>query len=457
MPVAKTFGRQQDQQLETQTTEPKRTTPITANEKYNAAKENAKATGSNEDDVKYKVAVEAARNNLADKENVSDDELKAEIDKQLKIYGASKSGDELRGENGFTKTLDFGRNLINDAMLGLGNGADWLFNNTIGNLVGAVGGEEAGNSVKEFMNGEDLQGAIDIGIDIGLAALGPAGWAAMIGKNAIQQSDNIMQGFNGCKDRITREDIGGDRAALSLLEGIGGTALAAVPVLGKIRNVGKLAKAAEGAAPEVVASKSTEPMSPSTSNALRNLAEKTGVKGPVTTENPLVEQARIAKSINPVKRIGVDKQLARNNDVQRAIDKAGTSKTKLSDRIKDKFGKEKEDAVQTVSRRPGIMKEIGDRMLNATVGAATGAMGGEMSVLEETGENQTVVPAALTGAIAGMLGKRGGVSPRGYTSRRVPAFAYSTMAGMKTGDNMVRGQQPEGMSDEELLAALKVR
>lgn len=485
----------------------------TSQQKFDAAKSFSDETDTNSDDIKYQLAVEDARNNLADKENVTDEELKSEIDEQLKKYGASKTGSELRGENGFTKSLDAGRNFINNLMLGGGNVLDGFFDSTIGNLAGAIGGEDAANDVKGWFNGEDLQGVVDIATDIGLAALGPAGWAAMVGKNALQQSDNIMQGLNGGKDRITREDIGFEGGAASLLEGLGGTALAAVPVIGKARNLGKLAKlAAEESAPKAISKAAVKDLPkagqieetankagkfnmkkpngddilnkktfenesidqlPSTSSAIENVMKNAsdlnyGMKTPkavvedVVKETPYSDLMRRAYNLNPFKRI--DSKLAEMSEIGKRVDKAAAKTKKEAD-----IAKRAEEGKRTIGDRiydtkkkitkddgPGIVSHLG----NSVGGAVSGALGANQVGVNNTGNpisTDDILPAAITGAVAGLLGKNNGVSIRGNKARISPAIAYSLMGGMKAGDNITRGVQPEAMSDEEILEALKVR
>lgn len=222
---------------------------VSYDEKKKAAEEYSAANNTNSDDVKYKMAVETARNKLKDAKDVTDREMKIAIDNELKSLGSKKSGSEMRGDNAFTKALDGMRGFIDDATLAGGEGINWFVDNVVATPFEWLGNKNVAKNIRESFDGKDFQSLADAGADIGLSLLGPGGWTALLLKNAIQQSDNIMEGLSG-KDRITLENLDDGQGAAKVLEGIGGTALAAIPAVGKVRNIATLAKG-KGAAKSI--------------------------------------------------------------------------------------------------------------------------------------------------------------------------------------------------------------
>lgn len=193
------------------------------------------------DDMKYQIAVETAQDRLKDVQDVDDRLFQQTIDD---IYEnelqASTTGAEHRGENPLTQGVGAARNALNDLNEMLGGWIDTGFDATIGNLAG-LGGDDMRQAVQGAFDGKDLAIIPDIAEDVALSLLGPAGIAAAVAKNAVQQSDNIGEFITG-KDAQTMRDLDGWQRAGKGLESLGSIALSAVPGIGKTRNLASFGK-----------------------------------------------------------------------------------------------------------------------------------------------------------------------------------------------------------------------
>lgn len=197
--------------------------------------------GYSSDDMKYAVAVKQAQDRMAGFEDVDDDRMKQEIDAAFAELEPSVDGRTMRGENTFTDAVGGIKNFLDDVTVGAGNGMDWVFDNTIGNLAGLVGGDDLGNTFKDAFDGQDLSIIPDIAADIGLAMIPGAGIPLVAAKNAIQQSDNFADALSG-RDSVTLENLDGGERLGRGLEALGSTALSAIPGIGQTRNIGKFGK-----------------------------------------------------------------------------------------------------------------------------------------------------------------------------------------------------------------------
>lgn len=189
--------------------------------------ESAGNTKLTSDADKYQVAVSQARTELGD--GASDKDLRLRTDEiyENDLGGETKASD-LRGENIFTQAIRGLDEGWTDLTNTIGGGLDWAYDNTIGGLTGT----------QDAFSGEDIGGVIDVGTDIGLGALsfvpGVNLVAAplLVGKNVIQESDNIYEAFTG-RDATTLQKLS-DGQRLS--KGIGSAlnvGLGSVPVIGK--------------------------------------------------------------------------------------------------------------------------------------------------------------------------------------------------------------------------------
>lgn len=435
---------------------PKSNYKASHSEKKQAAKDYSAANNSNSDEVKYKVAVEAAKNNLKDQPDVDERELKAEIDNELKHLGASKSGAAIRGESPFSQALEGARNFIDDATLAVGNGVDWLADNTVGNFIGLFD-KDLSNVAKNFMDGKDLQAIVDVASDVGLAALGPAGWAAMLGKNAIQQSDNIIEGITG-KDSTTMEDV---NSPAKLAEGLGGLALSAVPVAGKIKNMAgflkTVPKASEGAEattkaivkgvdPEAVAKQQADNMVKQFSQAYTKPLRPSKIDGWVAEQ--MAAQKAAQKAANPT---------VVSNATNNIKDKASSINNALYDKfpriapkILPKAKGLAKGAVATAAGAPLTMFNV----------APSYANDGEALTADET---QPSTLAAVFAPLLSMYKRQNGSGPISPTGRRsfpgalAVAAANAINGSAKAKDRAYEHSPEEGMSDQDVMEYLKVR
>ena len=173
--------------------------------------------------------------NAQKKEFGSDKDMSYDDNDVISAFGELISPSEGNSHNLARRATNALTQLANAPGQLIGNGLDAAFDGVIGNLAGAILGDEVGDSVKNAFNGDDLSIVGDIGTDIALMALGPAGWATMAGKNIAQHGNDIADVVAG-EDYLTGQELDGSQVAGRL----GSTLLdAAVPI--------RAAKAAKGA------------------------------------------------------------------------------------------------------------------------------------------------------------------------------------------------------------------
>ena len=168
---------------------------------FDAAVKNAKT-----DEAKYQAAVEKAREEIGDKD-VSRDEFKRIIDKYFKELGASKTGREMRGENGWTDFVGGVNNVINGVNTTVGNAVDFAWDNTVGNVGGLIS-KDLGNDIKNMATGKDLALVPDIASDVALTVAGLT--PVVVAKEAFRNADNFKEAATG-KDSVTLEDLGDEQ------------------------------------------------------------------------------------------------------------------------------------------------------------------------------------------------------------------------------------------------------
>lgn len=188
------------------------------------------------DDALYQQAIQFARDKYGDS-RVSNADFLNTVDTQFAKLGGSKTGREMRGDT-FLDDFARGVNDVSGAVnTTVGNGMDWLFDNTAGNLAGLFAGDKVGNDVKNWFTGEDLAIIPDIASDVALYA---SGWGIPIAvtKGVARSAGDIKDAVTG-KDSITLEDLDGDqRFARGAIGGLG-AALSALPAVGKVANIAK--------------------------------------------------------------------------------------------------------------------------------------------------------------------------------------------------------------------------
>lgn len=202
------------------------------------------------DDQRYQAAVALADNSLDGQRNVKRSMYKNTIDKYFKQLGGTKSGRDMRGENVWTDFVDRANEFTTDFNNGLGSLIDAGFDSTVGNLAHVIGGKDAGDAVKNLATGEDVAILPDIATDVALAAT-LYGIPLVVAKEGFRNADNFSNFING-KDAVTLKDLDAGQRAANAVLGLGGTALAAVPGIGKVKALSKVAKSEAKAAKEAL-------------------------------------------------------------------------------------------------------------------------------------------------------------------------------------------------------------
>ena len=208
------------------------------------------------DAYKYKLAVEIVDSQIGNEQTLGDDEYRQAIDATFDQMDPTVSGAEMRDEanDPLSGAVRGARGVIDDINQGVGTGLDWLWDNSVGNLAGLVGGgisalfggdfedsfEDVKGNVSDWVTPETGAMVSDMVMDLGLAAIPGVGIPLSVAKNAIQNSENIWEGITGVDD-ITGEKLDPGQQIAKLATGFGGTALAAVPGIGKMRNATDIA------------------------------------------------------------------------------------------------------------------------------------------------------------------------------------------------------------------------
>lgn len=237
-----------------------------------------KTSLKNNDEALYQQAVDFARDKYGDTRTSNADFINT-VDSQFAKLGGSKTGREMRGDT----VLDDAARGINDftgaVNTTIGNGMDWIFDNTVGNLAAGAAGKDVGDAVKNWFTGEDLALIPDIASDVALYASG-VGIPLAVAKGVARSAGDVKDAVTG-KDSITLEDLDGDqRFARGAIGGLG-VALSALPGIGKVANLAKGAskvsssaarKEAETAAKKVT--EEAEKLKGEYDDSIKNVQEK---------------------------------------------------------------------------------------------------------------------------------------------------------------------------------------
>lgn len=224
---------------------------------YNSAIKAAEES-DDPDAYKYKLAVEIVDSEMGNEQTLGDDAYREAIDRTFDQMDPTISGAEMRGEDDpFSGAVRTARGAIDTVNNLAGHGIDGLWDLTAGNVVGLIGGglgaifdgadfgeafDNAKQSVGDMVTPETGSIASDMLIDLGLSAIPGVGIPLAVGKNAIQQSENIFEGLTGVDD-ITGEEIDPGQQAAKLGIGVGSTLFSALPGLGKAKHVDDIATA----------------------------------------------------------------------------------------------------------------------------------------------------------------------------------------------------------------------
>lgn len=264
---------------------------------YDAAKRQADSS-DNPDGHKYQVAVERARQIAGD--DVSDSEMRDLIDDEFAKLDPSATGEQMRGEDNAGALVIGGVNDAIDGLTGMiGDGVDWLWDTAAGGIAGAVGdglgaiaGQEGwGDAAREYVDNVvgdngiiDPNSIANMAMDIGLSAIPGVGVPLVVGKNLVQNADNIREAASG-RDSLTGEELDFDARLANGLAALANVGLSAMPGMGQARNMTKAAQVTSGSVDDVAKSVAQLVDSPATatvreamfpSNVVRQVSDAAG-------------------------------------------------------------------------------------------------------------------------------------------------------------------------------------
>lgn len=200
----------------------------------------------NPDGYKYQAAVDLARQELGNEDNVDDRLFRETVDGYYTQMDPEASAEEMRGETPLTQGVRALAEGYDDVMTGIGGVLDAGVDG-FATLLGYIPGlNNTAEWIKDKTTAENLKWIPDSLVTAGLSLIPYAGIPLAVGKSAIQNSDNIGEALTG-RDSITGEELGGwqrlGKGGLSILD----MGLSAIPGA----SAGKAAKsAATGAAKE---------------------------------------------------------------------------------------------------------------------------------------------------------------------------------------------------------------
>lgn len=218
---------------------------------YKAAARKAEES-DNSDGYKYQVAVERAQQLAGD--DVSDEEMRQLVDNEFSKLSPTATGAQMRGEDNVGAQLVGGFNQALDGVTGLvGDGINGLWDYGVGGLAGGLAGlaglitgnadedwgqkafDAVGSVVGDggYIDGKDIA---NIGLDIALGAVPGVGVPLVVGKNLMQNADNIREAATGY-DSITGEELSDDARWANGLAAVANVGLSALPGIGKARNL----------------------------------------------------------------------------------------------------------------------------------------------------------------------------------------------------------------------------
>lgn len=218
---------------------------------YEAAARKAEES-DNSDGYKYQVAVERAQQLAGD--DVSDEEMRKLVDNEFAKLSPTATGEQMRGEDNIGAQLVGGFNQALDGVTGLvGEGINGLWDYGVGGLAGGLAGlaglisgnadedwgrkalDAVGSVVGDggYIDGKDIA---NIGLDIALGAVPGVGVPLVVGKNLMQNADNIREAATGY-DSITGEELSDDARWANGLAAAANVGLSALPGIGKARNL----------------------------------------------------------------------------------------------------------------------------------------------------------------------------------------------------------------------------
>ena len=204
------------------------------------------------DGYKYQVAVERARQIAGD--DVSDDEMRQLVDNEFAKLSPTATGAQMRGEDNAAAQFVGGFNKAIDNVTGLvGDGINVLWDYGVGGIAGGLAGlagfltgnqdenwgqkafDAVGSVVGEdgYIDGQDIA---NIGLDVLLGSVPGVGVPLVVGKNLVQNADNISEAVTGY-DSVTGEELSGDARLANGLAAAANVGLSALPGIGRARSL----------------------------------------------------------------------------------------------------------------------------------------------------------------------------------------------------------------------------
>lgn len=257
------------------------------------------AKNADSDGQKYQYAVQLAKQDLGG--DTSDDaEFRSLVDSYYEQMDPETSAEDMRGETMASQAIrgvGEAYDQVNDT---LGDGIDWLWDNTAGNAAGLLGniadlfaggqtdfGSEWKQGVGDWMSPETADAIAGMGTGMLVSAIPGVGVPLSIGLTAAQNSDDIYEALSG-RDAVSLETLDANQRLGRFGSAILDTALAAAPAVGKTSRMVKGTNAID-AAEDVGKSMKKAAIK----NASKNVSSNKGVKE--ATENLLREQEVLNK------------------------------------------------------------------------------------------------------------------------------------------------------------------
>lgn len=202
------------------------------------------AKNANGDGQKYQYAVQLAKQDLGG--DTSDDaEFRSLVDSYYEQMDPETSAEDMRGETMASQAIrgvGEAYDQVNDT---LGDGVDWLWDNTAGNVAGFFGGladlftggqTDFGNEwkqgVSDWVSPETADAIASMGTGMLVSAIPGVGVPLSIGLTAAQNSDDIYEALSG-RDAVSLEQLDANQRLGRFGSAVLDTALAAAPAVGK--------------------------------------------------------------------------------------------------------------------------------------------------------------------------------------------------------------------------------
>lgn len=228
----------------------------------------SRVSNPNDPDANWERANIYASADLAGGKHMSNIEYRNAVDDYYnQLQG--ESGADYRFNNGVDNFNPI--SLLNHAAdyvdYGIGTVVDGAWDTVAGGLADAFVSKEAGDTLR---NMADAQSVGNFATGIGLSMLGPAGWAALLGKSAVQSSDELYSALSGI-DTVTGLELSDDERAAKAVEAALSVGLSAIPVGGAAAKTAQAVRAGAKGATEATASATAKSEGNAVYNALNKL------------------------------------------------------------------------------------------------------------------------------------------------------------------------------------------